>query len=91
MTGKVSFFNRQRGWGFIVPDDLSADLFLHARNLPDDHRYANEGDEVSFDVGPVDRGRPLALNVRVIKESRRASEEVRTSYVVNPEVRHGDK
>lgn len=86
MTGVVAFYNRQRGWGFIVPDDLTGDLFLHVSNLPRDHQYANEGDAVEFDIGPHDpRGsKPLAVNVRVIKEAR-------TSYAVNPEVRHDDK
>jgi cold shock protein len=69
MTGTVSFYNRQRGWGFIIPDDLSSpDMFLHARNLPDSHKYANQGDRVSYDVGPSDRGsRPLAINARASK------------------------
>lgn len=68
MLGIVSFFNRKRGWGFAIPDDNSSDLFLHASNLPERHRYLTEGDRISFDVGERN-GRPLAVNIQIIKEA----------------------
>lgn len=68
MLGVVSFYNRQRGWGFAIPDDNSSDLFLHASNLPEKHRYLTEGDRISFEIGERN-GRPLALNIQIIKEA----------------------
>jgi CspA family cold shock protein len=73
MLGVVSFYNRKRGWGFAIPDDNSSDLFLHASNLPENHRYLTEGDRISFQVGERN-GRPLAVNIQIIKEAAVSSE-----------------
>ena len=72
MLGIVSFYNRKRGWGFAIPADNSNDLFLHASQLPLDHRYLIEGDEISFEIGERN-GRPLALNIRIIKDAAASS------------------
>jgi CspA family cold shock protein len=33
LTGRVKLYQEDRGWGFIVPDDGGADVFLHRRSL----------------------------------------------------------
>ena len=48
--GKVKFFNDARGFGFIVPDDGSPDLFFHVTNLPEDVE-SNLNDAVEYAVG----------------------------------------
>jgi len=61
-TGTVKFFNEQKGFGFITPDDGGKEVFVHISGLNDEIR---EKDKVSFDVVDGKRG-PNAVNVRVI-------------------------
>ena len=70
MQGRVLRFDRKSGWGFALPDDLSSDVFLHRRNLPDNHRFLNEGDRISYDLGLRD-GKPIALNIQIVAEAPR--------------------
>jgi CspA family cold shock protein len=50
-TGTVKFYNEQKGYGFIQPDDGSKDVFVHATALERaGMRALTEGQKVSFDV-----------------------------------------
>lgn len=70
MEGTVNFYNRFKGWGFIVPSDLQGDdIYVHASQLPRGHRYLTFGDFVGFDLGLQTKGRRVAINVRIIKEA----------------------
>lgn len=61
-NGTVKFFNNSKGFGFIVPDDGSKDVFVHQNGLTDE---ITEGDKVSFDVEEGPKGLN-ALNVKLI-------------------------
>ncbi|MFV0381211.1 MAG: cold-shock protein [Breznakia sp.] len=64
MTGKVKFFNDQKGFGFITTDE-GKDVFVHfTAILGDGFKTLNEGDTVTFDVEADDRG-DKAVNVSV--------------------------
>ena len=52
-NGTVKFFNNAKGFGFIVPDDGSKDVFVHANGLTDEIK---EGDSVSYDVEESPKG-----------------------------------
>jgi CspA family cold shock protein len=57
ITGTVKFYNDQKGYGFIQPEDGSKDVFVHATALERaGMRALNEGQKVSFDtakkIGP---------------------------------------
>ena len=65
-NGTCVFFNRKRGWGFATPDDGTNDVFVHVSELPAEHRYLNEGDRISFEIGERN-GRPLALSIRLLE------------------------
>jgi CspA family cold shock protein len=50
-AGTVKFYNNQKGFGFIAPDDGGQDVFVHATALERaGMRSLNEGQKVSFDT-----------------------------------------
>ncbi len=52
-TGKVKFFNEEKGFGFITPDAGGPDVFVHVTGLID---QIGENDIVSFEVVEGRRG-----------------------------------
>ncbi|PWH06644.1 cold-shock protein [Brachybacterium endophyticum] len=56
-TGTVKWFNSEKGYGFIAPDDGSADVFAHFSNIAGSgYRNLEEDQKVSFDTERTDRG-----------------------------------
>ncbi|MDR2256054.1 MAG: cold-shock protein [Arthrobacter sp.] len=50
-TGIVKWFNSEKGFGFIAPDDGSADVFAHFSAIQGTgHRNLEEGQHVEFEV-----------------------------------------
>ncbi len=61
--GTVKFFNTQKGFGFIQPEDGSADVFVHISAVERaGMRSLNEGQKLSYEVA-TERGRPAATNL----------------------------
>lgn len=52
-AGKVKFFNKSKGFGFIIIKDSDQEIFVHASNLIDDIK---ESDNVTFEIEKGDRG-----------------------------------
>ena len=62
-TGTVKWFNSGKGFGFIVPDDGSDDLFVHHSEIKTKgYASLDEGQKVQFDIGQGKKG-PCAVNV----------------------------
>ena len=62
-NGKVKWFNDQKGYGFITPEDGSKDLFVHYQEIQGDgFKTLAEGQEVEFEVVQGAKG-PQAANV----------------------------
>ncbi|MFK7923180.1 MAG: cold-shock protein [Bacteroidia bacterium] len=62
-NGTVKFFNDEKGFGFITPDDGGKDVFVHKNEL--NGSSISEGDKVSFDTKEGKKGLN-AVNVSVI-------------------------
>lgn len=63
-TGTVKWFNAQKGYGFIAPDDGSKDVFVHVTSVERAGLGSlREGQKVSFDVS-MERGKPAAVNLK---------------------------
>ena len=58
-NGTVKFFNTEKGFGFITPDDGGKDLFVHKSGTRGPIR---DGDKVEYDVEQSPKG-PNAVNV----------------------------
>ncbi len=62
--GTVKWFNDEKGYGFITPDDDSKDLFIHHSNiLGDGFKSLSEGQKVSYEAGEGRKG-PEATSVQ---------------------------
>lgn len=58
-TGRFKFFDGQKGYGFIVPDDGGPDVFVPARNIPKNGVKPVKGMPVSYVRSDEGRG-PIA-------------------------------
>jgi cold shock protein len=67
MGGTVKFFNGERGYGFIKPDDGGRDVFVHITAVERAGlKSLVEGQRISFDVEPDKKGKgPKAVNLVV--------------------------
>ncbi len=64
-TGTVKWFNSQKGYGFIQPEDGSKDVFVHISAVERSGLgNLNEGQKVSFDVERGQQGKSSAVNLQ---------------------------
>ena len=65
MTGTVKFFNAERGYGFIKPDDGGRDVFVHITAVERAGlKSLTEGQRLSYEVEPDKKGKgPKAVDL----------------------------
>lgn len=65
-TGTVKWFNSEKGFGFITPENGGKDVFVHFSGIVGENfKTLNENDKVEFEVQDGQRG-PAAVEVKVI-------------------------
>ncbi|AZY50862.1 cold-shock protein [Bordetella avium] len=65
-TGIVKWFNAEKGYGFILPDDGGKDLFAHYSEIRSEgYKSLQENQRVSFEIGEGPKG-PSAKDIKVI-------------------------
>ena len=72
-TGRVKWFDQKKGYGFIVPDDGSRDLFVHITAVQK-AGYSDlvQGLRVTYEIRPDREGNPTAESLRLrLSRSRR--------------------
>ena len=63
--GTVKWFNAQKGYGFIQPDDGSKDVFVHISAVEQAGLGSlNEGQSVSYDLENGRQGKTSAVNLK---------------------------
>ena len=75
MKGKVSWFNKKKGYGFIIPEDKTKDVFVHYSGISSDIKYkVLEQDQiVEFDITKNEKGL-VAINVKVVSTAQPVEE-----------------
>ena len=65
-TGTVKWFSAEKGFGFITPEDGTADVFVHFSAISGDgYRNLDDSQRVQYDVSQGQKG-PQAANVRPV-------------------------
>jgi CspA family cold shock protein len=65
-TGLVKFFNTDKGFGFIVPDDGGKDVFVHVKDLSKSGiEFLSKDQQVSYET-KENQGKVIAVNIRII-------------------------
>jgi cold shock protein len=65
--GTVKWFNLQKGYGFIQPEDGSQDVFVHVSAVERSGIGSlHEGQKLSFELERGDRGKTSAVNLKQV-------------------------
>ena len=79
-TGTVKFFNENKGFGFIQPDDGGNDAFVHITAVERaGFRSLRQDQRVSYDLEEDRRGKMSAVNLKSVEEATTASEPAKES------------
>ena len=84
-NGTVSWYDEDKGFGFITHDAGGPDVFIHVRALAEGLTWLTEGDRVVYEVTPGDKG-PQARNLKLVRGAAEASS---TPAPAAAPVRHG--
>ena len=63
-NGTVKWFNDEKGFGFIIPEEGGKDIFVHRSNLDTPGQVLQEEQRVIYEIGDGRKG-PEAKEVRI--------------------------
>ena len=70
-SGRVKFFNPDRGFGFILPDDGGPDVFVHVHEVETaGMNTLVAGQLLTYDIGTARDGRSKVVNLRLLNPER---------------------
>lgn len=82
--GRVKWFNNAKGYGFILPDDHSGDIFAHYSAIcMDGYKTLNADQKVQFTTEDGPKG-VHAMNIQAIEEDSVQPANGRTTKIVQP-------
>jgi CspA family cold shock protein len=74
-TGTVKFFNENKGYGFIQPDEGGQDAFVHITAVERaGMRSLRQDQRISYDLQKDTRGKLAAVNLRSVEDSAAAEQ-----------------
>ena len=65
LTGTVKWFNKDKGFGFIQPDEGGRDIYVHASEIDTPDHTLADGQRVQYEMGTSRKG-PAATKVKPI-------------------------
>jgi CspA family cold shock protein len=66
-TGTVKWFNTQKGYGFIAPEDGSRDVFVHISAVEQSGiGHLNEGQKISYELETGRNGKSSAVGLKAL-------------------------
>ncbi len=87
MQGKVKFFDKKKGWGFVT-DSEGQDHFVHYTSIiMDGFRYLNEDDIVNFELGVGNDDREQAINVQPILTMKMVEDSLKEENLYVKEIK----
>ncbi len=78
----MTTWNDERGFGFLKPDDGGVDVFLHFTAVPRGAARPYQGQHLTFEVEPDQKGRSHAVHAEPVLVAERAEPPVRPTSVV---------
>lgn len=82
LSGVVTTWNDDRGFGFIKPDEAGADVFLHFTAVPRGASRPYLGQHLTFEVEQDDNGRAKAVRAEPVLAAERGDPVVKPTSVV---------
>lgn len=86
-TGRVKWYNAEKGFGFVSRDDGGSDVFLHRDSLPDGAPELKAGQKLEYGIVDTRRG-VQAMSVSLVETPKRVKTEAPVKKR-SPEELHG--